>query len=333
MATSLIGIGSNLGDREQSLEEALKLLAAAPDTRVVSRSRWHRTRPIGGPSGQDYFLNGALLVETSLGPRELHARLKEIERTCGRQLRERWAARPLDLDLLLYDDLVLATDELTVPHPRMAFRRFVLAPAAEIAAEMPHPIIGWTVGKLLEHLDTSSPYIAVTGLAGDAALDLAQQIVKQHDGCLLTDAMSTSLEGRAAILLGKRNCGQEIALVETRAAQLARSSWPFDKLLVLSPFWWQESLAIAQLCADADRKSIASLILKQQADVVRPRLVVLLDPPNDSATYDEGPMREQLRSALRALAETPGVGPLVVARSSDSSEVIAEISAAIEAMH
>ena len=98
-----------------------------------------RDRPIGGPAGQEPFLNAAALLETSLPPAELLARLQRIELHLGRTRETRWAARTLDLDLLLYDNLVLNTPYLTLPHPRMAFRRFVLEPAAEVAPEMAHP--------------------------------------------------------------------------------------------------------------------------------------------------------------------------------------------------
>ena len=161
MARCLIGVGSNLGKREQQLRKAVGLLAQTPRLALLARSRWHETTPAGGPAGQDGFLNGALLVETALGPEALLDRLQEIERQLGRRRSEHWGPREVDLDLLLYGERQCQTDQLELPHPRMSFRRFVLEPAAEIAPWMRHPASGWTVGQLLRHLNTAPEAITV----------------------------------------------------------------------------------------------------------------------------------------------------------------------------
>src|SRR5690606_10760471 len=110
----------------------------------------------GGPAGQPSFLNGTVLLTTTLSPEAVLAALEQLETEAGRAREVRWDARTLDLDILLYDDLCLRTSRLMIPHPRMAFRRFVLRPAAEIAAEMVHPEIGWTMEQLLMHLETAA---------------------------------------------------------------------------------------------------------------------------------------------------------------------------------
>jgi 2-amino-4-hydroxy-6-hydroxymethyldihydropteridine diphosphokinase len=166
MATTLIALGANLGDRRSNLQRALALLDRPPELRVIARSRWFSTAPIGGPAGQAEFVNAAARIETTLSPLQLLAVLREVEAELGRQRRQRWAARRVDLDLLLFDDLVLKTPELELPHPRMAFRRFVLEPAADVAADLMHPVIGWTVGQLLDHLNTAPNYVALTGVPG-----------------------------------------------------------------------------------------------------------------------------------------------------------------------
>jgi 2-amino-4-hydroxy-6-hydroxymethyldihydropteridine diphosphokinase len=108
---------------------------------------------VGGPAGAPPFLNAAAEVVTSLPPDMLLARLLEIEQELGRVRREKWGPRPIDLDLLLYGDHVLDIPGLTVPHPLMHQRRFVLAPLAEIAPEALHPVFQWTIEELLEDLD------------------------------------------------------------------------------------------------------------------------------------------------------------------------------------
>ena len=150
VSVCLIALGSNLGDRRRTLDEAVARLARHPQLRVLATSPWIETAAVGGPPGQGDFLNGAILLETSLPPEAVLAILQEIEAALGRRREERWGPRSIDLDLLLYDQEVRQTPSLVLPHPRMTQRRFVLEPAAAIAASMVHPLTGWT---LQQHLD------------------------------------------------------------------------------------------------------------------------------------------------------------------------------------
>jgi len=161
MAKCLISLGSNLGDRSAHLQAALKQLGSLPQTTLVSQSSFRDTKPAGGPAAQNPFLNAAALLESSLSPQQLLVDLQHIENELGRVRSERWGPRTIDLDLLLYDQVEQETRALTLPHPRMSFRRFVLEPAAEIAAGMVYPINGWTIERLLKHLDSSLPEIGL----------------------------------------------------------------------------------------------------------------------------------------------------------------------------
>ncbi|MFV2067119.1 MAG: 2-amino-4-hydroxy-6-hydroxymethyldihydropteridine diphosphokinase [Pirellulales bacterium] len=163
MAVALIGLGSNVGDRHALLRQAVEGLRGCVGVESIHSSSWHVTAPVGGPAEQGAYLNGAVRLVTSLPPGRLLAVLQEIELSGGRTRERHWGPRTLDLDLLLYDRLILHRPKLEIPHPRMAFRRFVLAPAAEVAADMPHPVIGWTVGQLLAHLDSATDYVAIAG--------------------------------------------------------------------------------------------------------------------------------------------------------------------------
>ena len=176
MPRCLIALGSNLGDREHSLRSAVELLAGADGVDQLSRSAWHETAPIGGPGGQGAFLNAAAAFETSLSTVQLHALLRAIEIQLGRTRHEHWAERAIDLDLLFYGDAVIETPTLTIPHPRMAFRRFVLTGAAEVAPEMVHPVIGWTIAELLAHLDQAPTYVAIVGTPGSGKSAIAATI-------------------------------------------------------------------------------------------------------------------------------------------------------------
>ncbi|WP_102125778.1 2-amino-4-hydroxy-6-hydroxymethyldihydropteridine diphosphokinase [Deinococcus planocerae] len=142
-----VALGANLGDAHRTLRGARDALARlGPLTGV---SRLYRTAPVGGPPGQPDYLNAAVRLVTPLGPAELLGALHEIERSAGRVRRERWEARPLDLDLILYGREVRDTPGLTLPHPRAWERAFVLAPLADLDAALTHPESGETVAAAL----------------------------------------------------------------------------------------------------------------------------------------------------------------------------------------
>ena len=148
-----VGIGSNLGDREETVRRALELLGEADGVEVVAVSTLRETEP-WGPVAQPPFLNGAAALETRLGPEALLATLLSVEQTLGRRrdgAAERWGPRTLDLDLLLYGDRTLDLPGLTVPHPRLHERRFALEPLAELAPDADVPGRG-TVAELLAAL-------------------------------------------------------------------------------------------------------------------------------------------------------------------------------------
>ena len=153
VSKSAIALGSNLGDSLTILEDALKTLAQTPGIALESSSSWYQTAPIGPP--QPDYLNGCALLKVQLNPEELLATLLEVEKQFGRVRTQRWGPRSLDLDLLLFDRVILETPRLQIPHPRMGERAFVLVPLAEIAPDWIDPVSGKAIAQLLQGVDCS----------------------------------------------------------------------------------------------------------------------------------------------------------------------------------
>lgn len=154
----MIGIGANVGDRWANLDLAQRMLAQIPRTRLVKFSRVYETAPVG-PVRQGDYLNAAAELETALEPADLLASLAAIEAASGREprgQRQHWGPRTLDLDILLYDDRVVQSESLAVPHPRLHERWFVLRPLADLDPAMRHPVLGQTVGQLLADVERAA---------------------------------------------------------------------------------------------------------------------------------------------------------------------------------
>lgn len=153
-----IAVGSNLGDRRATIEAAFRSIEALPRTRVDRRSTLIETEPVG-PAGQGPYLNGTARLLTDLSARELLDHLLEIERELGRERSpdSRWGARTIDLDILLWGELIVDEPSLTIPHPRLHERGFVLVPLAEIDPDVVVPTLARRVQDLLNDLDRADP--------------------------------------------------------------------------------------------------------------------------------------------------------------------------------
>lgn len=152
-----IALGSNMGDSQEILAAAIATLANTPGVVIKATSHWYRTKAVGPP--QPDYLNGCVIVQIFMLPQLLLETLLAIEEKFGRVRQERWGPRTLDLDLLLYDDLIVDTPTLQIPHPRMRERAFVLVPLAEIAPDWVEPISGCVIKDLVKEVDCSDVHL------------------------------------------------------------------------------------------------------------------------------------------------------------------------------
>ncbi len=149
--TAHIGVGSNLGEPLSNCRHAIQLLDGMEGCRVSGTSRFYRTEPVGAlPQG--WYVNAVVSLETTLRPRELLKSLLSIESAMGRVRRERWEARIIDLDILLYGEEVIREGDLIVPHPFMHERRFVLLPMMDLDPQRIHPVLRKSMAQIAEEL-------------------------------------------------------------------------------------------------------------------------------------------------------------------------------------
>ena len=230
MPACLISFGSNLGDRAATFRQAREALAKLPQTHITAFSRDFWSRPIGGRAGQGDYLNAAMRLETSRTPEALLRQLQHIETKLGRVRKERWGPRTADLDLLLYGHLVIDKPHLTIPHPRMAFRRFVVEPAADVAPEMEHPVIGWSMRNLLNHLNSTCNYVAIVGPPGVGKHGFSRQLFGGSQGQLMwdRDPGKGRIEGPMRVRTPNspsQALTAELRFLHDRAARLDRLAW------------------------------------------------------------------------------------------------------------
>jgi 2-amino-4-hydroxy-6-hydroxymethyldihydropteridine diphosphokinase len=249
MARCLVGCGSNVGKRRALLDRAVELLRHMPGVSLVAVSRYRDTRPIGGPPGQPAYLNGACLLDTDLPPHELLGLLAAVENTLHRERCERWGPRTVDLDLLLYGDAVLETASLTVPHPRMTTRRFVLEPCVEIAPEAIHPRAACSLAELLESISTPRPHIVVIGVPGSGAAAVAAAVA---DAALARHVRAPGCWGE--LLAGGPAAADPQAWQDALVAAmrpLRVAGWPDDPHGSVVDYWLPALLIAAETTAPA----------------------------------------------------------------------------------
>lgn len=223
-----VALGSNLGDRRATLDSALDRLRATPGVTVLGASSYHETAPVGGPSGQGMYLNAVAEIRTTLAPEALLRELLAIEAELGRVRAERFGPRTLDLDLLLFGQEHVETEQLIVPHPRMHERRFVLAPLAEIAPLAVHPVLQSTAKDLLERLDQPARELAgqnavVTGSTSGIGRAIALALAAAGANVIVHGRRSRDLAERTASECRAKQVRAQTLLADLRDPEVCRT--------------------------------------------------------------------------------------------------------------
>ncbi len=327
------------------LDRAAALLAKHSQVSVVATSRWYKTSPAGGPPDQPAFCNGAALIETSLGPTDLLATLRAIENGLGRVRRKRWEPRTIDLDILLFDEQILEEPSLVLPHPRMAWRRFVLEPAVEIAPSMVHPTSGWTVAQLLEHLNTTPPYVAMAGGIGAGKTLLAGRLAPKASARLIAEELDWDRLEAFYADPASHAWETELEFLRQRTRLLAADApiWAGDTVTV-SDFWFDQSLAFAGVWLSGEqREAYRCRWQTSRRKVARPRLIVLLDASAEElhervrcrgrdCEQDLSPEQlDRIHKAVVAEATARGRGPVLRLAGKAPDQMLEEALAAVAA--
>jgi deoxyguanosine kinase len=248
--TAYIGLGSNLGDRRANLKNALDALAVADGTNLLRSTRPIETEPLGN-ADQPKYLNSVAQIQTALDAHQLLDALQKIETSLGRQRNQKWAPRTIDLDLLLYDDRIINAENLSVPHPQMHLRLFVLKSLCELNLKLVHPVLDATVAALAARLNgrdfVPNPdvpqLVSVAGLIGVGKTTLATKLSKRLNAELLLEPYDTNpflpkvYGGQKDLALHCQlyfllNRVQQLSPANFIAAQLLFTDYVFEKDLI-----------------------------------------------------------------------------------------------------
>jgi 2-amino-4-hydroxy-6-hydroxymethyldihydropteridine diphosphokinase len=328
MAQCLLGIGANLGDPPRQIAEAVQSLSHCADVQLLAVSSLWTSTAIGGSAVQPQYVNAAALIETQLSPAQLLAKTQAIEKTLGRIASARWVARPIDIDLVLYDDLVIRQANLQIPHPWMVARRFVLGPANEIAPEFRHPILGWTIAQLWRHLDSAAPRFVLLGCSDD---DSIQAIAEQAMLSRVHDPVGKQAEPNSTASVDPLH--RQLEWLKRRDERLRACGWneASETRPLLSDFWIDQCLLSAKAVLSAKEYQTFEQEFNHVAERIEPpKLVILAIQPH---AQDDLRIQAELELAgLRQRTIDLGVAPFVEVESTPRDDFVREAAGAIVAM-
>jgi 2-amino-4-hydroxy-6-hydroxymethyldihydropteridine diphosphokinase len=329
MPQALVSLGSNLGDRHLTLDRAVAELESSGECRVLARSSWYETAPVGGPPGQEPFANGAVRLETSLEPPALLARLQSIEAEAGRERSVEWGPRTLDLDLLFYDERVLDTPQLKLPHPRAAFRRFVLVGAAAVAPDWRHPVLDRTLVDLLRHLDTAPRYVALVGANSGFRSQLAAEAAHVAGARLVEPTRAALPASVDDVVCDGPDPTRPIEFVRGRVEALEASLAAGDDWFIDDAWLVAEAVELVGRLPAEHRPEFVAACGEAWSKLPPPRLVASIDASPASAP---AAARHQGALAVRNASPWPqALPPVVDLAIADRERALEELAAAMVA--
>jgi 2-amino-4-hydroxy-6-hydroxymethyldihydropteridine diphosphokinase len=284
LTTAYIGLGSNLGDREGYISGALKMLAEPKEIEVSQVSELIETAPVGGANQPDY-LNAVAEIKTALSVQDLHKILLDIETSLGRVREEKWSPRVIDLDLLLFGCEVINLPDLTVPHPQMHLRSFVLRGLCQLSAELLHPVIRESMNELAARLSGADfalnpnlpQLINVAGIIGVGKTTLAKKLSNSLGCKLLLEAYDTN-PFMPDVYAGRKDLAldSQLYFLTGRIEQLNHNTLAPGQI-VISDYIFDKELIYARQLLDAQQLALYEKIYPPfSAEVTPPVLVIYL---------------------------------------------------------
>ncbi|MFH1614420.1 MAG: 2-amino-4-hydroxy-6-hydroxymethyldihydropteridine diphosphokinase [Planctomycetota bacterium] len=290
MTKAYVGLGSNIGDRAGYISQAVRLLTQTDGICVVQTSRIIETASLDH-SSQTNYLNSVAYIETALPPQQLLRRLVQIENSLGRLRTQKWAERTIDLDLLVFGDEIINSEDLTVPHPQMHLRYFVLKGLDELAAGMIHPVLHQPIGELLHRLNGCSyairpdqpRLISIGGLIGVGKTTLARALAEKLSCMLLLEAYDTN-PYLADVYNGKSELALESQLyfLNSRAEQLSASMIGPGRAAVSDYVFEKELIYADKMLDTSQRKQYNKQHEHIAADIVSPVLAIYLEDAEEN---------------------------------------------------
>lgn len=282
MTTAYIALGSNLGNRAGYIKRALKALAETKYIRFCGVSNIIETNPLGG-ANQPKYLNAVAEIKTTISAQGLHKALADIEKKLGRVKREKWSPRTIDLDLLLFSQEIKRTPHLTVPHPQMHLRSFVLKGLRQLNADLLHPVIKEPVSELEDRLDGCDfvlnpalpQLISMAGVIGVGKTTLARKLLKKLHCQLLLEPYDTN-PFLAAVYAGKKELAldSQLYFLTNRTKQLNRDTLPAGRITI-SDYIFEKERIYAKLLLSPQQLDLYKRIYPSFAAKVAPPVLVI----------------------------------------------------------
>ncbi|UCE99139.1 MAG: 2-amino-4-hydroxy-6-hydroxymethyldihydropteridine diphosphokinase [Planctomycetota bacterium] len=284
MTTAYIGLGSNVGNREESIRAALRILAEAENIEVARISELIETPPLGG-ANQPKYLNAVAEVKTTLSAEKLHKILFDIESTLGRVREKKWSPRLIDLDLLILGGVIINSPDLTVPHPQMHLRSFVLQSLCELNGELLHPVIKESITELAGRLggadfvlDSNLPQlISVAGIIGIGKTTLTKKLSNLLRCKLLLEPYDAN-PFMPDVYAGKKELAldSQLFFLTSRIMQLNHNTLAAGQIAISDYIFDKEPIYAKQTLTPEQLKTYEKIYQPSLSKVAKPVLVIYL---------------------------------------------------------